>query len=140
MNGRYITIKVKDHPFLPDGYMFEHRYKMANKLGRKLKRSEVVHHKNGKPKDNRLSNLQLFNSNGERMTHELTGRKRKPFSAENRENLRKAGLGQKRAVGKRSDESKERMRQAQLKYHQRMKDEGTVRPVDIQPRNGGQWA
>jgi hypothetical protein len=37
----------------------EHRYKMEKKLGRRLKYDEIIHHRNGKYKDNHLSNLKV---------------------------------------------------------------------------------
>lgn len=51
-------------------YEFEHRLKMAEKIGRRLKPKEVVHHKNGKRNDNRLCNLKLFASNAEHKRYE----------------------------------------------------------------------
>lgn len=38
----------------------EHRLLMEIKLGRKLNLNEVVHHKNGDKKDNRLRNLEVM--------------------------------------------------------------------------------
>ncbi len=53
-----------------DGYVMEHRLIMAQSIGRPLLRTEVVHHINHDPTDNRLENLQLFANNAEHKRHE----------------------------------------------------------------------
>lgn len=59
--GDYVYAVVPDHPFATkDGYVLEHRVVMENKLGRLLKRREVVHHKNEHKKDNEDRNLRLM--------------------------------------------------------------------------------
>ena len=67
-HGNYKPIKYVRCPpeFLPmarkDGYIMEHRLIMATHMGRFLLRTEVVHHINHDPHDNRIENLELFSS------------------------------------------------------------------------------
>jgi hypothetical protein len=74
--GNYKPIKYVRCPteFLPmarkDGYIMEHRLIMAASIGRCLTRTEVVHHRNHDPHDNRLCNLELFPNNGEHKREE----------------------------------------------------------------------
>ena len=64
-NG-YIWLYKPDHPFAnkcdPKGYILEHRFIMEQKIGRYLKRGEVVHHINGVRDDNGIENLVLTTS------------------------------------------------------------------------------
>ena len=45
-----------------DSHELVHRWIVQNHLGRKLKRTEVVHHLNGNKLDNDISNLMVFQS------------------------------------------------------------------------------
>lgn len=54
-----------------------HRLVASIKLGRSLKKGEVVHHKNHNKQDNRPKNLQIFKSQSEHMKHHWKQRKRK---------------------------------------------------------------
>ena len=52
---RYKVIKLKNGKT-----QSEHRIIMENYLGRRLNRHEVVHHKNGNGRDNRIENLKVL--------------------------------------------------------------------------------
>lgn len=56
-----------------DGYVMEHRLVVAKAIGRPLTRTEVVHHVNHQPRDNRLENLYLFATNRDHKLFEAHG-------------------------------------------------------------------
>lgn len=59
--GGYIYILAKEHPKATKmGYVLEHRLVMEKEIGRYLTDGEIVHHKNHKKNDNRISNLVLM--------------------------------------------------------------------------------
>ncbi len=75
-NG-YVRVYAPDHPRADSkGYVFEHRLVMEKKIGRYLTETEVVHHRNDNPSDNRISNLQLFPDNAAHKAHDVKKRRR----------------------------------------------------------------
>lgn len=72
-NG-YIIVQIHpDHPFAAmraaRGHVREHRLVLAESLGRPLTEDEVAHHMNEIKDDNRLENLELFESGAAHMSH-----------------------------------------------------------------------
>jgi len=70
-HGKYVMLVFSDGT-----RVLEHRYVMARHIGRKLHSDEVVHHRNGDGKDNRLRNLRLWSSNSEHTQHHARERSR----------------------------------------------------------------
>lgn len=70
--GRGYMVKVDD-PNYKYGYRPEHCVLMEGHIGRKMKESEVVHHVDGNPYNNNLSNLLLLDKNVHDRFHLLLG-------------------------------------------------------------------
>lgn len=70
----YVLIWMPNHPHAhaSDNHIYEHRYVMEQKIGRYLRSTEIVHHKDGNKQNNHPDNLVLKFSNAE---HALEHRK-----------------------------------------------------------------
>lgn len=53
--------------------LYEHRLIMESHIGRKLKREEIVHHKNGDKSDNRIENLEITTQSEHIKEHFMKG-------------------------------------------------------------------
>lgn len=92
-DGKYFRVISPNHPFKNKmGYVYEHRLVMEKELGRYLKSSEIVHHKNHDGQDNKPSNLEIFKDQGEHIRQHSSGR---VYSEESKHKISLARLGWK---------------------------------------------
>ena len=60
-NIGYVRVYAPMHPEANTwGYVYEHRIIAEQMIRRRLKKDEIVHHKNGKRWDNRIENLEVM--------------------------------------------------------------------------------
>ena len=66
----YILLYMPFHPYCnSNGYVREHRFIKEKEMSRFILPHEVIHHKNRKPWDNRVSNLQLLSKKEHDLLH-----------------------------------------------------------------------
>ena len=84
-NG-YVLIRIPGHVHADvRGYVYEHRFIASEKLGRPLKKGEVVHHIDGNKTNNSPENLQIVKSIAEHsMNHRTKGKRLRNPEEKNR--------------------------------------------------------
>ena len=77
--GGRILVYAPGHPaatLCGSKYILEYRLIAEKKIGRLLKRNEIVHHKNGNEHDNRPENLEVMTQSEHARHHALNRRKK----------------------------------------------------------------
>lgn len=73
--GPYVWIKAPDHPYNKDGYVKRANLVWEEVTGQIVIPPAVLHHKNGKKKDDSFGNLEYFSSDAEHQSarHRMAG-------------------------------------------------------------------
>ena len=68
--GEYLRVFAPEHPNASkQGYVLEHRVVAEQKIGRRLKRGEVVHHIDGNRSNNTTENLEVLTDSQHKLLH-----------------------------------------------------------------------
>lgn len=84
-------MRVKNHPFLPDGRYLVYRVVAAEMIGRKLRPDEHVHHIDGRACNNKPGNLEVLSAS----EHAIRTHLGRPESKLTRTNISKAQRGRR---------------------------------------------
>ena len=68
--SRKTYVTKKGYSRFKDSGTYVHRWAAEKKIGRKLKKGEVVHHKNGNSLDNSPDNLKVYRNQSEHIKRE----------------------------------------------------------------------
>ena len=73
--GDYLYAVCKEHPNATQyGYVLYHRVLIENKIGRLLRKDEVIHHKDENKMNNSLDNLEIMSAQEHSRLHASRGR------------------------------------------------------------------
>ena len=90
-HGGYLMVYAPNHPNNIEGYVYEHRLIVEQKLNRYLDKNEIVHHINGIKADNSMENLEILTPS----QHSLHHLKEKDFNRKYTLNMHKGGRRKK---------------------------------------------
>lgn len=71
----YVKIDYREGGLRKSKLVTFHKWIAQSKMGRKLRRGESIHHKNGNPLDNRPENLEILSIEEHRALHAIKGGK-----------------------------------------------------------------
>ena len=97
MSSGYVGVRVPQghHLRMNNGYAYEHQLVAEDKIGRRLRPGEIVHHINGMKSDNKPDNIEVLGSRWHhKVEHRVSGDERRKPGETNPMNTCACGCGQ----------------------------------------------